>query len=107
MRWIPPSSGFLPRASLPRLLEIPQIRRCLVLFGGHEQPIPAQEIVLRANDDLVVALCAGREAPVRMGVGVAPECLVDAPRPRKGVVEHRDLVVQDVWVVLVEVETLL
>src|SRR5881396_2725185 len=76
-----PSYGlprFLPtRASLPRLLEIAQIRRCLVLFGGHQESFRAQEIVFLADDDLRVALGAKSLAPVWMRIRVAPECLVD------------------------------
>src|SRR5271168_1671292 len=52
-----------PRPLLPRLLEIPPIRRRLVLLGGHQQAFSAQEIVLLADDDLVVALGAKRLAP--------------------------------------------
>jgi hypothetical protein len=42
-----------------------------------------------------------------MGDGVAPERLVDAPGQRQRVVEHNDLVMKEVGVVLVEMKPLL
>src|SRR5260221_468101 len=84
------------RPSLLRLLEISQIGRRLILLGRHQEPFRAHEIVFRADDDLVVALGARRSAPVRKWLRAAPKCLVDAPRPRQGVVENGDLVMQEV-----------
>ena len=46
-------------------------------------------------------------APDRTRIRVAPKCLVDAPGPRQGMVEHGDFVVKDVRIVLVEMEPLL
>jgi hypothetical protein len=42
-----------------------------------------------------------------MRIGVAPKGLVDAPGPRQGVVEHGDLVMKEVRIILVEMEALL
>src|SRR5258707_723909 len=97
------------RLSLRRLhfLEISRIRRCLVLLGGHQEPIPAQEIRVRSDDHVVVALGAGNTAPVRMGIGIAPIRLVDAPRPRQRMIEYGDFLMKEVWVVLVEVKPFL
>src|SRR5438477_8611951 len=53
------------RASLRRLLEIFQIRRRLILPGGHQIPIPTQVIVFFADDDLAVALVAIYFVPTR------------------------------------------
>src|ERR1700730_8263564 len=91
---------FPPRSSFPRLLEVSQIGWRLILLGGHQEAISAQEIVFRADDDLVVALGAESLAPVRMRIGVAPKGLVDAPGPRQGVVEHGDLVMKEVRIIL-------
>src|SRR5207237_3553933 len=41
---------FQTRPSLLRLLEISQIRRRLVLLGGHQQAVRAEEIVFLADD---------------------------------------------------------
>src|SRR5258708_9691902 len=45
-----------PLSLLPRLLEIFQIRGRLVLLGGHQVAIRAQEIVLLADGDMVIVL---------------------------------------------------
>jgi hypothetical protein len=76
------------------LLEISQIRRSLVLLDGHQEPIPAQEIRVGPDDQIVVALGAGNTAPVRIGIGIAPIRLVDAPRPRQRIVEYGDFLVK-------------
>ncbi len=97
----------LNEPSFLRLLEIPQIRRRLVLPGGHQQAVRAQVVVLLADDDIHVALGAENLAPVRTRIRVAPKGLVDAPGPRQGVVEHGDLVMQKVRIVPVEMEAFL
>jgi hypothetical protein len=93
--------------SLRRLFEISQIGRRLILLGGHQESIPVQEIVFRADDDQVVALGARRFAPVWAQTRIAPKCLVHAPRPRQGTVEHGDLVMKNIRIALVEMEPLL
>src|SRR5580658_6386658 len=65
-----------PLPSLPRLLEIAQVRRRLILLGGHQHAVAAEEIVFRADDDLVVALVAGRQGELRLRFGIVPERLV-------------------------------
>src|SRR6516164_8521949 len=69
-------------ASLRRLLEVSQVGRCLALPCRHQQSVPAQKIGVLADHNIVRALDTGDAAPVRMGIGVAPKSLVDAPRPR-------------------------
>src|SRR5260370_30267163 len=93
--------------SLRSRLEIARIRRRLIFLGRHQQAIPAQEVVFLADDDLQVALAAIQLGPARTRIRVAPKCLVDAPRPRQGVVEHGDLVMKNVRIGLVEMESFL
>jgi hypothetical protein len=49
--------------SLLRVFEISQIRRRLILPGGHQQPIPAQPIVFFTDDNIRVALFAIKFGP--------------------------------------------
>src|SRR6516164_9879415 len=95
------------RALSLRRLEILQVRRRLVIAGGHEVAVSAEEVVLLADDDLIVALHARALVPFRPWIGVAAKRLVDAPWPRQSVVVDGDLVVQDVGIVLVEMKALL
>src|SRR5215510_16177590 len=93
--------------SLPRPVEIAQIGRRLVLPGRHQVSVGAQKIVLAADGDMEVALGADGLAPhwprsLRAAVG-----LVHGPRAGQGVVDDRDVVVQEIWVGLVEVDALL
>src|SRR5580700_11699500 len=74
----------LPRpdaGSLRRRFEIPQIRRRLVLLGGHQKPFPAEEIVLLADHDLGVVFDRVELHPVGTRVRVVHVSLVDGPRP--------------------------
>src|SRR5260370_27200494 len=98
-----PSLARSRRLSLRRLRfpEISQIRRSLVLLGGHQEPISTQEIRVRSDDHIIVALGAGNTAPVRIGIGIAPIRLVDAPRPRQRMDEYADFLVKEGRVVLV------
>ena len=73
--------------SLLGLFEISQIRRCLILLGGHQKAIRAEEIVFLADDDLAVALGASIFAPIWTRIRVAPKSLVHAPRLRQGMVK--------------------
>src|SRR5215467_14502706 len=107
------SFGFLAahfcRLSLRRLRlpEISQIRRSLVLLGGHQEPIPTQEIRVRSDDHIVVALGTRNSSPVRIVIGIAPIRLIDAPRLRQRVVEYGDFLMKEVRVALVDVKALL
>jgi hypothetical protein len=95
-------------ASLLRLLfEISQVWWRLILLGRHQEPIRASEIVFSADHDVRVALAATCFRPPWTRIWVAPKYLVDAPRPRQSVIEHRDCVMKKVWIALVEKEALL
>src|ERR1700735_3359491 len=69
------TSRFAPRPSpsLPRLVEISQIWRRLVLHGGHQEAVPAEEIDFLADADMHVVLGAhGLLPPDRLvGLGAA------------------------------------
>src|SRR5262245_46016915 len=93
-------------ASLRRLLEISQVGWLLIPLGRHQQAVRAQKIVLLSDHDIHVALVATGFRPSRTRIRVAPKCLVDAPGSRQSVIEHRDLIVKQVWIVLVEKEPL-
>ena len=95
------------RASLLGLLEIPQIRRRLIFLGRHQQPLPAQVIVLGADDDLVVAFGAGGLDPVRPRFRALAELPVDTPGTGQGMIEHGDFFMEDIGIALVEMEPLL
>src|SRR5712672_929451 len=89
--------------SLPRL-EIPQIRRRLILQGWHQVAICTEEIVFFADDDVTVVLGAVVFEPD--DVTVAAIALVHGPRTRQRMVDRRYVVVQDVGVGFVEINTL-
>src|SRR5580704_4495313 len=76
------------RPSLLRLLEISQIRRQLVLLGGHQEAVRAQQIVFRADEDVVVAVLAPGFGPLHRLFGKAHVLPVGGPRPRQGMVDH-------------------
>src|SRR5262245_39461084 len=86
------------------LLEVAQARRRLVLAGRHQQAVGAQEILLLSDLHLVLVLAAD---------GLEPGCLSlpmigprHRPWARERIIDHRDVVTQDVWVVLVESDAL-
>src|SRR5262249_28946304 len=83
-------------SSLLRLFEKSQVRRLLALLGGHQQTLGAEEIVFLANEDLRIVLDANRFRPLRQWIAIANVSLVDSPRPRQRVVDHREFVVQEV-----------
>src|SRR6266478_3588258 len=80
-------------SSLPRL-EIPQIRRRLILQGWHQVAICTEEIVFLADDDVTVVLGAVVFEPDH--VTVAAIALVHGPWSRQCMVDGGDVVVQDV-----------
>src|SRR5258706_3077548 len=98
-----PPERHLP-ASLPRLFEILQIRRGLILLRGHQQVIAAENIVLITDPDVTVVLGAIVLNPDR--VVIALVVFVDRPRTRQGMVVDGDYVMQRVGVGLVDVEAL-
>src|SRR5262249_13904136 len=93
--------------SLLRLLEIAQVRRRLVLLDRHQQAVGAEEIRLVADADHGIVQGADGAGPARPRVGIARRLLEDDPRLAQRVIEHGDLVVDDVLVGLVEIDLLL
>src|SRR5712691_5079977 len=102
MRSLTPTSW---RPSLfPRLIEVFQIRRRLVLPGRHQPVVCADEIVLLADLDLAVVLRANRLDPDRVSFAtVIPR---DRPRTGQGMVDHRDFVMKNIAIGLVQVDSL-
>src|SRR5262245_47655487 len=58
------------------LVEISQVRRCLILLCGHQEAIRARKIVLRADEDLGIILGTTDFGPVRPWIGVASIFLI-------------------------------
>src|SRR5437588_5217333 len=95
-------------ASLQWLIEISQIRRQLALPGGHQEAIRAQQVILSTDFDMIVVLATIVLSPDwPLFVGFATIGLVDCPRTRQGMVEYRDVVMEDVRIGFVEVNALL
>src|SRR5262249_20671038 len=94
-------------ASLRPFLEISQIWRRLILADRHQHAVAAHEITLSADGDHGIGLDAGALRRARPRIGVARIPLVHGPRPGQCVVDHRDLVMQEVRIGLVEVDALL
>ncbi len=106
-RWMRNRSAILTRApSLARLNEISQIRRRLIPLGRHQEPIPAQEIIFLADFDLRIGFVRIVLGPVRARIWVEDVFLVDRPRARQGIVDHRHFVVQNFWIGFVAVNVL-
>src|SRR5580693_7530232 len=102
--WQPELTG--PWApSIRRPLEISQVRRRLVALARHQHAVGAEEIVLLADQDMVIVL---RAVPLEPDLpGVAPVGLGDGPWPGQRVVDGGDLVVQNAGVGAVEIDALL
>src|SRR5262249_41109908 len=94
-------------ASVARRLEISQIRRPLILLGGHQQAIGADHVILVADADMQVVFRADHLFPHWPRIGVTPVLLLCGPRLGEGVVDDRDLVIEDVTLGLVGIESLL
>src|SRR5207248_8873255 len=77
-------------------IEIAEVGRRLVLAGGHQFAIAAEEVVLVADDDMHVALGAVVLAPAH--IAVAAEILGDRPWAGQRVVDRRQLGVEDVCI---------
>src|SRR6516165_2436571 len=94
--------------SLPRLLEILQIRRRLVLLRRHQVAVGADIVDLPADADMRIVLGADRLAPPDRLLARGPAVVLgDGPGPRQGMVDGGDLVVQEIAVGLVEIDALL
>src|SRR6266700_888901 len=96
------------RSSPLRLFEISQIRRQLPLLGRHQVAIGAEHISLVADFDVVVVLATIVLLPDRsLLVRLATVGLVDRPRTRQCMINDGDVVMEDVGIGLVEVNSLL
>src|SRR5262249_33511987 len=90
--------------SLARLVEMPQIRRRLVLAQRHQQAVAVDKIVL-ADEHVLIALDADVLHPDRVARAAIAPC--DSPRTRQGVIDGGDLVEQQIGIGLVQGDTLL
>src|SRR5258708_37324617 len=90
------------------VLEISQIRRCLIFLCGHEQAIRTQVVRLLANRHMGIVFGANILAPPDRLVGddamIVPR---DHPRPRQGIVNGGNLVTEQVGVGAVDKDALL
>src|SRR5262245_47767679 len=68
--------------------------------------ICARKIVFCADEDLCIVLRAADFGPLRPWIGIANVLLVNDPGPRQGIVDYRHFVMQDVWIRLVQVDSL-
>ena len=92
---------------LLRRLEITQIGRRLILLGRHQEPIPAQEIVFLADDNLGVVLGIVKLGPCRTKIRIVHVSFVHSPGLRQSMVNRRDFVMKDIRFCLVAVDALL
>src|SRR5258708_13054428 len=93
--------------SLPGLIEIAQIWRRLALLGRHQGAVGGQHVVLLADLDVIVVLAAIVVAPGGpLLVWLAAVGLVDRPRTRQGMVDHRDVAMQAVGICLLDMNSL-
>src|SRR5262252_9101840 len=92
-------------ALLARLIEIAQIRGLLILPDRHQEAIGAQEVILLADDDMLVVGGADVFAP--SVVALATVAASHRPGTCERVVDDGDLVAQHVRVRLVETDALL
>src|SRR5262245_35957967 len=98
------SPAMTSQTLLLRLIEIPQVRWRLVLARRHQQAVAAQEILLFSDLYLMLVLAADRLEPG--GAALAVIGARHRPGPRQGVVDHRDVVAQDVGIDPVEIDAL-
>src|SRR6266853_5495014 len=94
-----------PQLSLSRLLEIAQIGRHLILAGRHQVAVAAEEIVLLADNDVIVVLGALVILPQHLAFAAIG--LGHGPGPRQRMVDRGDFVMKEVGVILVEIDALL
>src|SRR6266403_1411507 len=68
-------------------LEVAQVGRRLVFAGRHQQSVPADEIMLVADEDLQIAFGTDVFRPLRILIPSADISLVDGPWSRGRVVD--------------------
>src|SRR6266436_1883154 len=94
-------SAAWPLFSLPRLIEISQIGRRLILLDRHHIAVLADEIVVLADADVVIILAAIIEMPDRSRVGFAMVFFGNGPRAGQRIIDRRDFVEKNVLVSLI------
>src|SRR5258708_20018663 len=87
------------------LIEVLQIRRCLVLPGRHQLAGAVEHIVLITDIDLKIVLGADRLDKDR--VPLAMHGLENPPWSRERLVISRDLVIQNLRINLVQIQSFL
>src|SRR5262245_13029495 len=97
----PPLAPSLP----PRLIEVSQVRRLLVLLGWHQVAIRAQHVVFLSNADMRICLHTTGLDPDWIAV---PTIILDH-RPRTGqrTVDGSNFVMQNLGIGFVEINPLL
>src|SRR5260370_5129557 len=94
--------------SLLRSIEVPQVRRRLVLLGGHQEPVGTEKIDVLVDADVNIAF--GAETLVKPDWFIAhdaPKGPIDHPWPGQRMVDRGDVVVQQIRIGLVEIDALL
>ena len=90
--------------SLPRSVEISQIRWRLIFLDRHQEAVGAQEIVLFPDDNMNVVFGTNILAPPdRLVCRDTTVVLHDRPRTRQRIVDGCDFVVQEVGIGFVEI----
>src|SRR5438067_2288330 len=89
------------------LSEMPEIRWRLALAGWHQLVVSAQVIEFLADEDIGRRPCTVLFGPIRELGAIASIGFQDRPRPCESVVDQRNLVVQEFWIGLVEIDALL
>src|SRR5262249_289486 len=99
LRW-PLLRYWVQAASLLRLLEKSRVGRRLVFPRRHQVAVRAQVVALLADDHPGIPLRANELAPDRSRTRIAIVVLGHGPRPRQGIVDGRNLVIENVGVCL-------
>ena len=90
------------------MFEILQIRRRLILAGRHQHSVAAQIVVFASDHDLPVIFVADEFGPLGgLLIGIADISFVHGPRPGQGIVDHRDFVMKNIAVFLVDEDAFL
>jgi hypothetical protein len=70
-----------------RLIEISQIRRCLISLGRHQQAVRAKEVIFFADDEVRVAFLTPKFRPLHHLFGNAPVLPIGCPWPRQYIIK--------------------
>src|SRR5215467_288800 len=103
---VPDQVGKAAGRSLLRLVEISQVRRWLLVSGRHQVAVLTHFVGLVADMNEWNLLVANVLRPLRQGVEGATIVLHHGPRTGQCVVGHRDFVMKEVAVRVVEIDSL-